>query len=243
MAKGDETGGRKGQGVVGGLRRTGGDVAPHPRTQTELEQATRDLVDRLNEAVRTMGAAQDKLASFVFKAVFGDDVKAAFDQKRATPAYRLLRKRAGNSLDLDKTELSRYVRIGALNYELQADAWANLDWSKKVELLPLANRKDGHRKLRAGMKHAMGQGIGVRQLRKWVANALPVPRTKPPRELGLGAGERFTSVGVQLGNADDRARLVTQVREAPKERRRAFLRELKETARNLGALLRELEAE
>lgn len=212
-------------------------------TEDELERATRDLVDRINEIVGIVGQAHDRLANYLFRVLFGTDAEAALDpDKRGTRAYALLSERSGRSLDLSAKELSEHVRVGALNFKARDDGWANTDWSKKLELLPLLAHEHRWKKLAAGVRKANAPNVGVRVLRAWVQVALG-KRGEGEAQGSLQApqGSKLVELGYRLEERANRAVLVERTRKLAPKRRREFVKGLRETAKNLALLIDEIE--
>lgn len=228
-----------------------GKAAPVPgpvaRTQAEWRRFLDDVVDRANRAVKRSGLEHETAADLLFEALFEGDVEAALDpESRPTEAYARVLERAGASLRLDAPDLSRHVRIGALNQLRRDGVWLDMDWSKKVELLPLLAIDDQRKSFNEGVSFAVGPNVGVRHVREHVqqhVKRLPGSTGRPRNsdEFTLSAGTRFTGTGVLLKSEEHRKAFATRLDKAPPERRRELIRDLRETFEGLRALLDELD--
>jgi len=228
-----------------------GEAVPE-RTGEELRLFVDDVVDFVNLCMRRDGLEHEAAADHLFKKLCRNDPMAALD-----PAARVSRERAEvaerawKSLQLDRTDLSRHLRIGALNQLLRSDAWDGLVWTKKVELLPLSGMlvpiegeepAEAERRraiFHAGVGYANRPNVGRTLLHEWVQNALPPKEGQ--RGLTLAAGDRVVETGTRLGDEEERHAFADMVRDAPPERRREIVRGLRKTVENLALLLADLE--
>lgn len=215
-----------------------------PMTQAQLHRFGDATVDEANSRIRRSGAELDGLCTYLFTACFGMDVESALDLAgRATAQYDLLAGRAGKSLNIKPEDLPEFVRIGALLQLNRSDAYKNLDFTKKLHLLPLSKivDEDGNRDLTsflAGIAYANGPNVGSAAVKEWVHNET---KRKPgstgrPRGMTMAAGRTFLKTGVKLGSATQRKSVAKSVNAAPVAARKAFVDDLDATIANLKAL-------
>jgi hypothetical protein len=220
-------------------------VLARPATEAEWRQWADRVVDTVNERVSRVSLEFNAVADYLFREVFENDVDLALSKRRRRhEAYRLIRARAGKSLRLSKTALSRLVRIGALNQIRRDDAWHGLEWTKKAELLSLLRLDDARKTFNEGVLVAIGPNMGQKALRAWVQARLPEGAAKAgrPRGFTLAAGNKLAEAGVKLGDDAARAKFVQVLDKADPAERKAFLRDLKDAHANIGRLLAELGA-
>lgn len=219
------------------------------RTEDEWRAYLDRLVDATNRFLRRSGLEHDAAADLLFRELFGSDVEAALSPNakgHATEAYLRVRKRAGASLRMDGPSLSRHIRVGAMNQLRRDGAWLEMDWSKKIALLPLLALADERRAFNEGVRVAGRPNMGVRLLRKWVkAHAPKRPGSVGrPRAAGftLAKGGKFTEAGLLLKSEKHRLAFRRRLDEAPPEQRRELVKDLRETMDGLRALFAELDA-
>jgi hypothetical protein len=202
------------------------------------------LVDEVNERLRRADVENDGVANLLVRELFANDVAAALDPDRfSNPRYELILARAGASLRLDAKEFSAHLTIGALNQERTDGHWRSLPWSTKLELLPLLKLHDDRKAFNAIVRRANETNAGMRHVRAWVQEATPRHEGsvgRPRNALTLPGTTRFAKTGVQLGDAAARARFVAKLAKVDPAQRKAFVKDLRETYKNLGALLGEL---
>jgi hypothetical protein len=218
---------------------------PVRRFSDAVEHAVGGFVEDLNVRIREQGKGHDALADHLLDLLFDGDAEAALQpESRLNDRYRALRDRAGLSFKLDPAELLRHVRIGAVNrLRRQDDVWAGIDWSEKVELVPLLALRDGRRKFNAGVAFAARVNVGKLDVRAWVQIALPkqpgsVGRPRGPGTYTLETGDKLRNAGVPLSDPEKRAQFAERLAAAPEGRRRELVEDLKKTHEGLGALLK-----
>jgi len=233
-------------------------LAPTGRTEEEWREWTDSLVDRMNLSVRKAGLEKEEAADALFRETFGQDWLRALDPAGdPTEEYERIRAREGRTLRLDTHEhLQDYVRIGALNQHRRDSAWRGLDWSFKVELLPLLGPRvefvEGREvrvidrdRFNEGLKFANKPNVGAIHIRKYVQDEVPASALGRPRgeSVTLPRAGRFTATGVMLGDEAQRAKFVDRVQALPAKARRALIKDLRETQENLEKLLAEFDDE
>jgi hypothetical protein len=117
--RGTRGGGRGGDGQgeapQAGLARP----AAQAPTKRELAAFVDELVDTVNLKIDKAALEYEEAANTLFRKVFQNASTPALSSRtRATPAYRLLRARAGHSLKLTPDDLREFVIIGALNQRI-----------------------------------------------------------------------------------------------------------------------------
>lgn len=218
---------------------------PLPRTESQWRHWVDHVVDQVNSAVRQAGLSHEAAADLLFRKLCRNDVKLGLDPDGSrTDEYLRVRDREGKSLRLTKGDLSKYVRIGAMNQLRRDSTWRNLDFSFKLELMPLLDLKDERAAFNAGVKFAAGPNASEAHIRRWVQHATP----RAPGSVGRPRGEsvtlpraaRFTDTGVMLGDEAQREKFLARLRAAPARHQRAIVKNLRETHENLGRLLAQL---
>jgi len=205
----------------------------------EVGRIVNDLKTYVNQSVRENGLRNVELADRLFRETFGDDTTAALDlQRKASPVYVGLQKEAGQSLLIDKSMLSRLVRIGAIDRLLPDARWQNLGWTLRVELLPLVREGGDLSLLKQGIQQAQRSGTGIRSLRNWVKEQLAETSDEEGagRALPLKAGLRALEALAPLGKARARRIFAAEVEKLEPAARKAFLATLDETLATLGSL-------
>jgi hypothetical protein len=202
-----------------------------------------DLEGFINRLVAEVGHRWEAIADRTFDTLFDGDVSAALaGRQMATPKYEALASRAGVSLDIGQSELSRAVRIGAINHRLPRSDWSKLSWSVKVELLPLLGAEQDFALLEKGVKAATSGPFGQREARQWVADQRTEPGDEAPRTPKLTpvkAGKVFEFTAA-LRKVAGRRELSDKVRALDEEAHKAFMAALADALRNLGKLQQEL---
>jgi hypothetical protein len=210
-----------------------------PRAARQVD----DLEAFINRHVADIGHRWESIADRSFGTLFDGDVAAALAGRRfATPKYDALASRAGTTLTIDRTALSRAIRIGAVNHRLARSDWSPLAWAVKVELLPLLGAGQDFDRLQAGVAVARKAGITVREVRDWVsAQRTEAGEQEPklPKMTPLKAGKAFEFTAA-LRKAAQRRELADKVRDLEDDSRKAFLAALADALRNLAKLQQEL---
>lgn len=212
------------------------------RTEHEWRFWADALVDQANLGIRKSDLEKEAVADLLFRELCRNDTSRGLEPgANPTQGYLRLLERAGKSLRLTSAELSRYLRIGALN-QLRRDAvWRNLDWTFKRELLALLALDDGRRTFNDGVQFAAGPNVGEEHVIAWVQERTPRLPGSAGRPRGatmtLAKGGRFAETGVLLGDEAQRERFVGLLLQAPEERQQELVDELERTHGNLGKLL------
>lgn len=176
--------------------------AKKPSKATELERFTNEVVSFVNTALEEAEAQHDVIANFLFENVCDSDPTVALDPARAlSPKVQALQAQAGQSLALDKTALSRHLRVGALNELVSDDEWHALGWYQKVALLPLVKDPETDLPaLRNALETVANEPMGVRALQAWVASERALPRPVARKGISVSASKRLISTGALLGD-------------------------------------------
>jgi len=160
------------------------------------------LRDDLNRLYGSATQRLNEIADKVFDEIFDGDVAEGLSPNKSSSArYRVLMTMCGTSLLVDRVQLSRASRIGALNHHFAGRPWTRLPWSIKVELLPLLGN-DGDVKRLSGAIAAAGKASAtVTSIRQWVAEHLPDDEKSSrgkPKALSMTAASKILSGGRQL---------------------------------------------
>jgi hypothetical protein len=190
-----------------------------PPTAIELTPAERRRIealrDRVNGLAKHAGEANEEASDLLFSELYGDDVRAALDTRNAaTPAYRVLQSMAGDTLVLDRTALSRSLRIGALNAHFRVGAWRKLGWTAKITVLPLLGIDVNLRRLELGIAQAVKLGGRTAPLRAWMAEQVPAEQKAAgrPVSMTLPALERLLESGGRLRTVASRRLVADKLR-------------------------------
>lgn len=218
------------------------------RQPAEAQRFAASVVPEANRKIRALGLQHESLSQYLFEQLFGKEPHTALEpESRLGARYLALRERAGKSLRLDPAELLKHVRVGAIAYLRgdDDDVWAGLDWSEKVELLPLLALNDGRKVFNQGVVFASRSNAGKLRVRAWVQEhtpRLPGSVGRPRGEtLTLSKGGKFAETGIKLGDPKQRTLFVERLRDAPAEKRRALVRDLRKAQANLASLLDEID--
>jgi len=213
-----------------------------PAEQWRLE-AVRDEVNAL---VKQAGRHYDDIANKLFKALFGSDVRAALDPATgATPAFTAMQAMAGESLLIDRSLLSRIVRVGALNAHFKVGPWLRLGWSLKVELLPLLGTSLDLERVARGAAFAVKPKSNVRGVRAWVAEQLPAEDKQAgrPEALSVAATRKFLEVARRLKLVGNRRLVADRLRKLDKAAFGAAVADVEVAIKSLTMLREELVSE
>ena len=218
------------------------DTVNPPMDARSLRQID-DLETFINRQVDEVGHRWEAIADRSFDTLFDGDVAAALTGGQvATPKYAAFASRAGTSLRIERTTLSRAVRVGAINQRLTRSDWSALPWALKVELLPLLGAEQDFTALQKGITVAKKEGVTVREVRQWVAEQRTTAggdEAKAPKLTPLKAGKVFEFTAA-LRRIDGRRQLADKVRALEDDAHKAFLTALADALRNLGKLQQEL---
>jgi hypothetical protein len=199
------------------------------------------VIARVNNALEVLGSAKERVADFLFAALFRQAWRDALEPGRGGQQTwaRFLELSRGRLL-IGRAELSRYVRVGALNRGLKIAAWNDLPWTKKVALLPLVAPDPKLALLRRGIQYAKPPRRSVAEVLEWVqAEVAREGAPGRPRGPTLAVGRAMISIGVKLDDDAIRQRFAARIRALPAAERTEFLQGLADTARRLEALVSE----
>lgn len=148
-------------------------VATVPSLPPPLDKTQRALLaEALRRAEETRNVVEDALLDFgrwLLVQVFHDDARAALDDKRSNPVWRVLLERAGGpTLRLDKRFLYVSLAIAAHDKRIQDDAWRLLEPGRKELLLPLHDEAA----MREGAQHVVRMKLSQRATRAYVRGRL-----------------------------------------------------------------------
>jgi hypothetical protein len=212
---------------------------PQERTPEEIGRIVDEVRTYVNQSVRESGLRHVELADRLFRDTYGDDARSALAlQASASAVYAGLLKSAGDSLLVDRSMLSRLVRVGALDRLLPDARWQNLGWASRVELLPLVKADGDLALFKQGIQQAQRSGVGVRALRAWVKEQLAAAAGEegPVRKLSVRASMRAFGTLSVLGKARSRRLFVAEVEKMEIGPRKQFLAALDDMLATLGAL-------
>jgi hypothetical protein len=209
-----------------------------------LERAVDELEAFINRAMTEVGRQHEKIADRVFTVLYEGDVAAALAVRLGNaPKYDALAMRSGKTLLMDAGTLSRSVRIGALNHRLEGGKWSDLNWSQKMELLPLLGSEQDFDLLARGIAYASKPGTGRNAVREWVA----VQRRPEGEEDGDGRKAptptkalKMFDIGVQLQRVAERRDLAARVRRMDTADKKEWMAALERVLKSLGRLHEEL---
>lgn len=208
-------------------------------SRAQLRKRADQVIDTINSEISDQDASHEKIANYILVEAFDNTPAWALGPSRHTSQlYVELRDRAGATLDLSPTDLSRHTRIGALNEKLKTTGWPELRWSKKVALLPLLALKGGLTRLQRGLPIAARSS--VRTLEDWVAGELG---GKAANSRALVVGSRVITGTVNLGDPEAREALVKAARSATPARRAKFVEGVRAGLESMQSLLEALEEE
>lgn len=222
------------------LQRAAEETGKPQKTVLALVDAS---VDALNAHVRQGDLAREAAADHLFRVLLKNDVGLAFAPEPEQPAtYLLVKRRTGQSLDLDGNELVVSVRIAALNQLVHEDTWQLMRWSKKRVLAGLVRSPSELKLFREGLKVAGRLNMGVRPLRAWVESRLAREDASTAAQAGptLATGRRIVRAASPL-SAEAREVLVRRVAAADPETREALLKSFRKLARDAADFVREVE--
>jgi hypothetical protein len=172
--------------------------------ESEAEQRrVAAFVVELNTLLAEEDRSNDRIADLLVDRVFGGDVTRALSPRSSPPmAWRLLGRAAGRDLKLGRQALSRFLRIGALGRRL-GRPWGALDWSVRLELLPLAGDAENLSTLLAAAERFHGAPAPLRAVRAWVRDhgAAAVPDRVRRRGPTFRAGRAWLRVGAGVSRA------------------------------------------
>ncbi|MFM2153666.1 MAG: hypothetical protein RL199_2101 [Pseudomonadota bacterium] len=216
-------------------------------TKSQLRKIADETVEFINKAMRESGRSMEKVGAHLFETLLDADVEAALvASKGQLPKYVAVAERAGESLLVDRSTLSRLVRVGAVTHALGNDRWVALPWTMKVELLPLLGAGMSFDVLLEGVDFAGRKGVGTRALREWVASrkagapAEGEAETKGPRPT-LARTRRLLEFAPMLQKVADRRIVAEGVSKLSEKERAAFASGLRATIRHLTKLAEEME--
>ncbi len=213
-----------------------------PARRRELEA----LRVEVNALVKDSDRQYDRVADRLFTVLYDGVTEAALDPNRnATSDYRAMAEMTGDTLRIDRNTLSRAVRIGALNAHLRSGPWHRLDWSMKIELLPLLGLDVNLGRLEKGAAQAVKAGATTRTLRAWVAEQVPASEKGVGRPDGLSAAAaaKFLDIGRRLRKVATRRLFADRLRRLEKGAFTAAVGDLEATIRSLTLLREELRDE
>jgi len=216
---------------------------PHAAlTERDLADRADRLIDATNVHVGASETECQCAADELFRELFANDPSFVLEAGPTTRLYRAVREHAGKSLRLSEQELDDWVRVGALNQHLADKRWARLFWTEKLLLLPLTFLEDGMKAFYRGLAVATLPTTGTAALRRWVDRELPPEKKRKTAPVTYRGRGQLTAGGLRLADPEARTLFVAQLGEAPPQGRRRFVKDLREAHRNLGLLLKEIEA-
>lgn len=170
------------------------------KAQAELDDFTLAAVTFINETLKRSDVQQDLISNFLFSSVCEGDAQGGLDPARFdSPKLRALQKEAGVTLQLNKTALSRHLRIGALNAIIKDARWHRLGWSHKIALLPLVkNGRDDLPKLTAALDANDDGQVPTLRLKGWVAQERETNQVPTRKTVTVASARRFFATGSQL---------------------------------------------
>lgn len=220
-------------------------LCPNPPTQplpclpeTETQARVEAAVRKIETTIASVEASHDELATALVEHLFQDSPAHALDPHRyPTAEYQAIADMAGTTLRLDSGNLSRHVRVGALNKILGMDSpWGRLPWSFKVELLPTLQLDDAGGYLSLGIDEASRQNASVEHLRAWkkaLKEGLPKSEKLAPGGLDLGGLERLVAHGDKLRSKRAQTELIKKLERLPDGEKANVVRRMLLAARNI----------
>jgi len=220
------------------------DAPPDSLTPAQL-RSLESLRDDLNKLYRSASQRLGEIADRLFRELFDGDIKEALSpQKSSSARYRTLIGMCGQSLLLDKVQLSRSIRVGALNAQFKGRAaWEALSWTVKLTLLPLLGPDGDLKRLSAGIAVASKSSATVASVRQWVADHLSDDDKAAggkPKALSMVAASKILASGRQLKLISARRLLMTRLQRMGKAAVATAISDLDLTIKSLTQLREEL---
>lgn len=204
-----------------------------PKAATELEQFTEGVIVFVNESLKRADVQHDVIANFLFSSVCEGSADMGLDPTGSdSPKLRALHHEAGRALRLDKTSLSRHLRIGALNSVVKDKRWHKLAWSHKVALLPLVkNAERGLPAIAAALDANDGPAMTTLGLKAWVADEMKTePRVLARKTVTVASAKRFFSTGALLADPQVLMSLVKRIDKLDDDAQKEAMEALEATA-------------
>ena len=221
----------------------GSDTQPVELTPAE-QRGLEALRDRINRMVETVGDRSEEMADKLFTGLFQGDVEAGLSPRKAgSQTFRAMQEMCGQSLLLDRVQLSRGVRVGALNAHFRTGGWRRLSWYMKVTLLPLLGITSDLQRLERGIAQASKVTATIASMRLWVAENLPEEERKvggPAAGVSMAAAAKMLSTGRQLRLASARRLFIDRLQRRGRAAVGAAASDLEATIKNLTLLKEEL---
>ncbi len=203
-------------------------LAAEPIAEPPLDKPQRALLaEALRRAEETRNVVEDALLDFgrwLLVEVFHDDAKAALDDKRSNPVWRVLLQRAGGpTLRLGQRFLYVSLAIAAHDKRIQDDAWRLLEPGRKELLLPLGDEAA----MREGAQHVVRMKLSQRATRAYVRAQLAAkgaPATV--RVTAPGFKAQVTKFRARVGAPGYQEKLEQTLRGMPNKERAAMQKEL-----------------
>lgn len=212
---------------------------PLPHLPVNETQARIDaVIHKVESTLTNIEASHDELANSLVEHLFQDNPAYALDPNRhPTAEYKAISDMAGTTLRLDSGNLSRHIRIGALNKLLGMESpWGRLSWSFKVELLPTLQLDDAGGYLSLGVDEASKPDMSIERLRAWkkaLKEGLPKSDKPAPGGLDLGGFERLVAHGDKLRSKRAQTEFLKKIARLPDEEQADAVRRLLLAARNI----------
>lgn len=190
----------------------------------ELEQFTDAAVTFINESLKRSDVQHDAIANFLYSSVCasGGLDPSAYD----TSKLRALQSEAGGRLRLDRTALSRHLRVGIVNALVKDKRWHALAWSHKVALLPLVKNDASSLDTLSRALDANKQPT-VLALNAWVQQANREAAVSTPRKtVTVASARRFFSTALRLADPEVLMSLTKRVGKLDEESRREIRKAL-----------------
>jgi len=208
------------------------------------QKALESLRDDVNRLQRAATQRFDEIADKLFVGLFGGQIAPALSPHRdATAGYRAMAEMCEDSLLMDRSQLSRCVRIGALNAHFGDGGWKGLPWSIRAELLPLLGQEADLKRLASGIKAALKPGATARTVRQWVEEHLPERSAAArgrPTELSVAATNKMLVIGKMLKLASTRRLVAQRLRRQGKTALTSAVADIESTIKSLTLLREEL---
>lgn len=218
-------------------------LAPLP--EDEIDRCFRSAVDAVVEDYGFIESRHDMLANRLIFLLFRDRPEYALDPNRApTDEYRLFLQTTEESVRLDRSGLSRHIRVGALNKLLSKDPrWLTLPWTYKCELLPTLRLDATYERFQEGLAVASRPGMTLRALRNW-RKSLPEAQSGKPRARGISLEglDRLAAQGDKLGSKRARTEALKKAARLEEAERNALIDRLEESVGHMLAFIAEARA-
>ena len=217
---------------------------PDSLTPAQL-RSLESLRDDLNKLYSNASLRLGEIADRLFRELFDGDIKEALSpQKSSSARYRTLVGMCGQTLLVDKVQLSRSIRVGALNAHFRGRAgWETLSCTVKLTLLPLLGPDGDLKRLSSGIAIAGKPAATVASVRQWVADQISEEDKASggkPKALSMVAAGKILASGRQLKLISARRLLMTRLHRMGKAAVATAMADLDLTIKSLTQLREEL---